>query len=262
MGKDSGVKLSFVSSDGAEDGPINVYVHGYFNGAQGNRLKINESIYDADPPGDSYLLEWDSGTLIGAIVKGAIHSVPLILIPGGKEGKVIIKTVKFAARSNAGRAIVGGHYRGKKGMARAIGDQFADIIDNIPDVSDHPVNLVGHSLGALALFTALTASEELNTHFDINDVVFMGGVVESLEAEAKMSFLLDQIQGRLYNVYSESDFVLRGPSIFASQIGRNPIKHKSAQIANWNCQGTGHTDYWKKLDEIMEGTIFPLSPSL
>ena len=109
------------------------------------------------------------------------------------------------------------------------------------------INLIGHSLGSRLIVSSLRSSR--CHQLSINDVLLMGAAVKVDSDEAQI--MCDIIKGRLINAYSKSDKVLL-MNMGESSLGRNQIEY----FENVEMCGFGHTDYWKKLPEVLACTNF------
>ncbi|WP_313400998.1 DUF726 domain-containing protein [Stenotrophomonas sp.] len=126
---------------------------------------------------------------------------------------------------------------------------------NYPNV--RTVNLIGHSLGGRLIISSLRSLTEPHSGLKINDVLLMAAAVEINPSEAESIRRL--VQGRLINAYSTDDWTLLLP-VDEECLGRREVKH----FENIRIDGFGHSDYWKKLQEVFFHTSFgsqrPSSP--
>ncbi len=121
-------------------------------------------------------------------------------------------------------------------------------------LTHHPtittINLIGHSLGGRVVVSSLRSRAGQPAHrLAINDVLLMAAAVKVETAEAQQ--LRGLLKGRLINAYSRADWTLL-MNLDEACLGRNPVEH----FENIPIGEFGHSDYWKKLPEVLTYTQF------
>lgn len=121
-------------------------------------------------------------------------------------------------------------------------------------LTHHPtittINLIGHSLGGRVVVSSLRSRARQPAHrLAINDVLLMAAAVKVETAEAQQ--LRGLLKGRLINAYSRADWTLL-MNLDEACLGRNPVEH----FENIPIGEFGHSDYWKKLPEVLTYTQF------
>lgn len=112
------------------------------------------------------------------------------------------------------------------------------------------INLIGHSLGGRVVVSSLRSRARQPAHrLAINDVLLMAAAVKVETAEAQQ--LRSLLKGRLINAYSRADWTLL-MNLDEACLGRNPVEH----FENIPIGEFGHSDYWKKLPEVLTYTQF------
>jgi hypothetical protein len=139
------------------------------------------------------------------------------------------------------------------------GAHLAYLIQKEEFFGKHGFNLIGYSLGTLVIYYCLLELEKMECYNKINDVVFMGSVLNSNEFR---DLNLKSISGNLINCYSEKDNVLKS-RFKPSRIGKSPvglmeIEKKHPKIININCSDIvfEHFDYQKKMNLILRRIDF------
>lgn len=125
--------------------------------------------------------------------------------------------------------------------------ELGEYLETIPSSID-TINLIGHSLGGrLVVSSLINRAGELP--LKINNVLLMAAAVE---VGAKESEKMKQIiRGSLFNAYSKKDLIL--PLNFGEKsVGKNTFE----LFDNVEMSGFGHTDYWPKLDDVLDKTFF------
>lgn len=116
-----------------------------------------------------------------------------------------------------------------------------------------PVSLIGFSLGARVIFHALKALSELSeSRIYVQDVILLGGAVQNdanLWAE-----LLPQVAGRVINVYSRHDLVLRRIytlAMLGKPVGQGPVRCCGLQNFDASSYVKGHKEHTRELAKTL-----------
>ena len=139
--------------------------------------------------------------------------------------------------------------------AQMVGVMLADAISRNPDWQ---FTLVGHSLGARAIYYALEALSTKD-HPMIDDVYLLGGAVGGGEKDnLGWETAAKVVRGRIYNCYSRNDAVLKNlykpANVFMSEpAGREPIVLRHLKIFNQDCTALidGHSVWKENFGEVL-----------
>ncbi|RMT76759.1 hypothetical protein ALP40_05286 [Pseudomonas viridiflava] len=157
----------------------------------------------------------------------------------------------------AGAAALAGdrayHFSRIRSRAEAMGKVLLAQLDRYL-FEQHPnvtrVNLIGHSLGARLLISALKGLDRPPEHgLVIGDVLLMAAAARVSGDDAKV--LKRRISGRLVNAYSSEDHVLL-LNLGEKSLGRGPVEH----FENVYMEGYRHHHYWTRLQEVLIATCF------
>jgi len=145
------------------------------------------------------------------------------------------------------------HFAKIRSRAESIGRIFLSqlnkyLAEKYPHIEQ--VNLVGHSLGARLIVSALLQKAETPAGgVDIGDVLLMGGAVEVDAYKSEM--MIRPVKGRLINAFSTSDFIL------LCNFGERSVGRIEAEgFENYHMSGFGHLDYWPNLNLVLRRTGF------
>lgn len=216
-------KLQLIHDDGNKE--INIFIHGYLKNSKNDFDEIKYQINRLELRGKVYVLFWISTKYIVKTFLPIKLLVPIGLISYGID------------------------YFTMKSKAQNIGTTFIKNIRRIKCSSTYPINLIGFSLGTLVIQYSL-----MNNYWGdlkLKNVILLGGAADNEYNIWKDC--LDHIKGKIYNVYSKDDDILR-LEISATTIGRNPIKCKNKKITNKKLN-LGHGDYMKNLSSIFDSII-------
>jgi len=241
------VGCNLLNDDGEK--MITVFIHGYCAiRSKEEFLNVASEINSLQLKGAVYLLYWRSGNwhippgliLAGKfLMKGKnVFSPPMIFLD--LAGTVFMNFFKFKMMESA---------------AEKLGRELPQRLSKIKNSRHYPITLVGHSLGARAIYYGL--SEKDWSGFNITDVVFMGAAVSANPIEEfgeSWENSISEINGKLFNLYSHKDFAL-GLKPMEDCAGKNPIRERVGRIININT-GLGHTDYWPSLEWCFE-RVYP-----
>jgi len=245
-------------------GGINIYVHG-FGRLRGKKLARQlQFLADVNLKGRTYLFEWDSGLLWRPLV-------PITLAAGGILGVVLYRGLKSGKRAPAkpghasflkkmlrlGASIIplfpvaaGIEFNLSKRKADALGRDFVELISEIPRIKEEPLNLIGFSLGARILHTAL-CTHSWEDH-QLKDVCFLGGATDS--DSRHWNFCASGVGGHIYNFYSGNDDALAVKPDNEKSIGRHRIPLEIAKVVNIETRlhHHRHPNYQEHLKELLQ----------
>ncbi|MBX8496862.1 DUF726 domain-containing protein [Pseudomonas cichorii] len=220
----------------------NVFIHGYSAGHNlGDRTLLASQIPRALSGDINLLAFWRSShfssvnTLSRGMVWGAsrLHPVAGVAVAAGDRAVHFVQSRKRA--TEVGEAL--------------LEELEAYLLAHYPYVTH--VNLVGHSLGARVVISALRklVTNPSSCELIINEVLLMAAAVEVSENEGQNLDVC--IAGRLINAYSKSDAVLL-MNVDETCLGR----HEAPYFENVAMTSFGHLDYWPKLHEVLLRTRF------
>ncbi|MCG6137726.1 MAG: TMCO4 family protein [Nostoc sp. LLA-1] len=137
-----------------------------------------------------------------------------------------------------------GHWHKTKYRAKQVGrDYFLDLISN--QISEKNVSLVAHSLGVRVAYYCMESWTE--KQYSLQDVILLAGAVRR-DSSKDWGYVASQIKGKLINVYSSKDIILRHIFKMAelgnNACGRKPIKEYHSKIINEDAtyvMGTSHS---------------------
>ena len=228
-------KLKLLSAGDGEE--ITIFVHGYNSSSQKLYDNLIYCILSANLSGRVYLYAWKSGNF-NVPASSTIAKVLYYLVKSRKVNPyhLLADVVIHAA-----------HFKWFESRARKYGEEFSRHIEPLRTRFGYRINLIGHSLGALLIYSMLTAPRNWRG-FNISDVIMMGGAVDASAGD--WDKVLESISGRLYNVWSRKDRTLLATPDFSGKIGRNSIPYKSRRITNRAYPSFQHNDYWPNLEYI------------
>ena len=115
--------------------------------------------------------------------------------------------------------------------------------------------LMGHSLGARAIYFTLLQLAEKGKPVRVKDVFLFGGAVGRAADWDKAA---SAVSGTIWNFYSEKDQVLSkayalGTFFSSKPVGSGPIQGEVPGVVNVDCSHIvgGHHDFKEKLDELL-----------
>ena len=236
-------------------GLINIFFHGYWNGSNSGQKNLRKKLIDAAPPGKSYLCKWKSGSPSGTLVQ-TLGDLAALINPVGRVSRIGWLTYKKATGSDISTPALVGHFTGHRNRAKNIGNELLYHLSKVEGIQKAEINLIGHSLGALIIYTALTNEEISWTHYKVRDVLLIGGAIESNPKKSSIwDDILGKISGNIYNCHSKKDKVLKMEPRIHKRIGVVGIPNKSKRIIQYNYSATGHLGYWPKINNILNQTI-------
>ncbi|KAI1091531.1 DUF726-domain-containing protein [Rostrohypoxylon terebratum] len=147
-----------------------------------------------------------------------------------------------------------------KNRSEKAGRILADALINKVQ-GERPVTLVGYSLGARVIYSCLRSLAERKAFGLIDTVVLIGAPIPSNSGHWEM--MRTVVSGRLFNVYSENDFILgflyRTTSLQLGIAGLQPIAGDIVGVENLDLSNevTGHMRYPELTPKILARCGFP-----
>lgn len=187
-----------------------------------------------------YFYCWPSNNIM-SIIKQVVLSVSTeFFLPGLNIGETFIR-----AKENA----------------KLSGKILAGIIFSKSFFKDFSINLVGFSLGTQVIKSCIKELYRMKCFDVIKNVTFLGGATNIPKSNSELKrkrwneILSSVVCGKIYNVFSNEDFVLK--ILYKICISETPIGLKrldywdiaNIDISNMN---VGHLDYRSKLGEIQD----------
>lgn len=220
---------------------LNVFIHGYSAIVnEASEQKIIRSINLANTP-KSLLYLWSSGSL----VKHFASARQVLDVLSGL-GNTTILTVKKTEELFM-------HFKENQSKAEAIGTNYL-LQDLTKLLATHKanyrqINLIGHSLGARMICSAIKENPELAKSLKIHNLVFLGGAAPIQNDWEDMT---NCISGNIYNFYSKIDVALMFKPDTEKSLGRYEIPtHENTKNKIHNIQVKyHHWDYWDNLSNI------------
>ncbi len=224
---------------------VNVFVHGYRAMASEAEVeKAKRRVLSTGVAGENYLLDWtagrwrDSATVAGvrAAYKATRWRYALspasLLVDAGMIGVAEAAQFKLMER-----------------QAEAIGEQLPGLLRSI--VAGRPINLIGHSLGARVVHRMLARGDLTGLWF--HDAVLLVGAAD-LNAD-DWPDCVERLGGRLYNVYSRRDRILKITPDLRKRVGSRPMPQVlvdgEPRVVNHDSSGLSHVQHWTKLPELL-----------
>jgi hypothetical protein len=155
-----------------------------------------------------------------------------------------------------------------------LGNNLKKILSKLPSLRSQKIRLIGHSLGAHVITTALVNDDW--TDLKLCDVILMGAAIgeDDYEDYVPRQFwrrCVSQVRGRIVNCYSGYDLILWYRSLVRSPlqvlrssqlecIGRSIASYSSRRVHNISFTGTlsDHRDhdYFSSFDRVMN-RVYP-----
>ena len=222
---------------------LNIFIHGYSAIVnEASEHNIIRNINQATVP-KSLLYLWSSGSL----VKHFTSSQQVLDVLIGLQNTTIL-TVKKTEELFM-------HFKENQSKAEIIGSscllQDLSKLLETHKASYPKINLIGHSLGARMICSAIKENQELSQKLNIHNVVFLGGAAP---IQTDWEDITDHIQGNVYNFYSKTDIVLMLKPDTEKNLGRYEIptqEHTKHRIHNVQVK-YHHWDYWDNLSNIQK----------
>lgn len=226
---------------------VNVFVHGYRSaGSQAEVEATRQRVLRCGVAGESYLVRWTAGRWTDSAAVAGLRAVykasrwryalapASLLVDAGVVGVYEATQFKLIER----RA---------EGVGRSLPARLAEI------AAGRPVNFIGHSLGARAVHYALASAADAD--LVVRDVVLLAGAAD-LHAP-NWAACLRQLHGRLYNVYSPRDPVLKLTPDLRRRVGSRPLRPVVAEgrdrVVDVAAPRVGHVEHWTRLAELLPG---------
>ncbi len=239
-------ELTLLDDDG-EQSEINVFIHGYKAiGTSEQFAAAAELILAARPAGRVYFLHWKAGdwstTRAVLAARNAYRAARVAKLTN--PWSYVIDVGLVAATEIA-------QFKLMERRSTELGKDLKRFLNGIPDVQSQEINLIGHSLGARVIHSALANIDW--SDYQINDCVFLAGAAD-LNAD-NWPQCLAQIRGRLFNGYTKNDPVLSITPDLRRRVGNCPMPDvwidDRNKIVNKNCGRTTHTDFWNRLEFLL-----------
>jgi len=223
------------------DAQLNIFIHGYsaiIN--QASEIKIIRSINQANT-NKSLLYLWSSGSL----AKHFTSRKQILDLISGLQNTTMLTVQKTEELFM--------HFKENQSKAEEIGNtcllQDLSKLLETKQASFSKINLIGHSLGARMICSALKANPELAKKLKIHNVVFLGGAAP---IQNTWEDITDVISGNIYNFYSKIDVALMFKPDTEKSLGRYEIPPQTKTLNKiHNVQVKyHHWDYWENLNNI------------
>ncbi|MFS8909153.1 DUF726 domain-containing protein [Synechococcus sp. OH2] len=138
------------------------------------------------------------------------------------------------------------HWEAHKAKAKEVGLKYAyPLLSALPE---RQITLMGFSLGARVAYYIMRGWPQ-SADRRLKDVILLGGAVRR-QADKNWSLHVENITGKLVNIYNEDDWVLayvfKVPSLNRSPCGIKPIREFHPRIENLNAThliGSGEHSY-------------------
>ncbi len=223
---------------------LNLYVHGYSAIRHEDELQSLVQTIASVPDSNNWFYVWDSGHFLKHL------SENFSIIPSTGLGSTIPTYILIQIAEQLVK--IAKHFLEMQEKAEYEGkNHFFELLEAHLNKRLKPfkkINIIGHSLGARLVYTAIKEKLSISKKIPIENVIFLGGVVD---CKADWDSLLSSIQGTIYNCYSKQDQILRIKPNLEICIGRNPIDLKNHRIQN-HLFTIGHTEYWDNLLYILD----------
>ncbi|MFT0812247.1 DUF726 domain-containing protein [Synechococcus sp. OH20] len=138
------------------------------------------------------------------------------------------------------------HWEAHKAKAKEVGLKYAYRL--LSALSERQITLMGFSLGARVAYYIMRGWPQTADR-RLKDVILLSGAVRR-QADKNWSLHIENITGKLVNIYNEDDWVLayvfKVPSLNRSPCGIKPIKEFHPRIENLNAThliGSGEHSY-------------------
>lgn len=216
-----GTKLEFITDDGFDE--VNIFIHGY----NSDKNIVREQVLNLKLTGAVFILFWASTS--ESLAEKTFEMITKVALKYGSD-RLVDYSIKKIRAINLGKNI-NEIFEIQRGFLKLL-----------------PLNLYGFSLGSLVIQSAL-----MHNQFDkykLKNVFLLGGVATT--DYEKWKYCVGKINGKIYNVYSKQDDVLRIGAL-GSTVGRNPILNGMGnnipRIKNIEVN-YGHLEYMPKLYEL------------
>jgi uncharacterized alpha/beta hydrolase family protein len=171
---------------------LNLYVHGYSAIRHEDELQSLVQTIASVPNSNNWFYVWDSGHFLKHLSEnfsiiprtGLAPTIPTYIFTQIAEQLVKIAKHFLEMQEKA-------EHEGK--------NHFFNLLEShLKNRSKafQKINIIGHSLGARLVYTAIKENPNISKKFPIENVIFLGGVVD---CKADWDALLSVIQGQIYN---------------------------------------------------------------
>ncbi len=222
---------------------INVYIHGYSAIMNESSKQTIINHINTSSAGKSLLYLWSSGSVAKHFLSK--KQVIDVLSSLGDTSLLAVKKTEELFM----------HFKENQGKAESIGESIFlqdlfQFLDNKKIEYTH-INLIGHSLGARMICSAIKENDELTKKLKIHNVVFLGGATS---IQNTWSDITDCISGNIYNFYSKIDVALMFKPDAEKSLGRYEIPtQENTQNKIYNIQVKyHHWEYWNNLSNIQK----------
>ncbi|MEZ9598795.1 DUF726 domain-containing protein [Vibrio sp. 10N.286.46.A8] len=209
---------------------------------------------------DTFGVNWDSKSnarLGVAFADGITKNAAVGMLAAiGKQGSIqAAKKLTPIGWASLVSDLVSNPWHSAMLRAAQAGAQLAECISR---TDNQKFNLVGHSLGCRVIFYTLMALGTKKERY-INDVTLLGGAVGKDDSES-WQIVLNTIDGKLYNCYSEQDMVLKrlyecANAKLSKPIGYYPIlAPEDNRLINTDCSDLvdSHMSWKKNYSRVLE----------
>jgi uncharacterized protein YaaW (UPF0174 family) len=223
---------------------LNLYVHGYSAIRHEDEEQALVQKFASVPDINNWFYVWDSGHFFKHLSEN-FSLIPSTGLPTTIPSYLFIQIAEQLLK-------IAKHFLEMQKKAEYEGkNHFFELLEAHLNKRSKPfkkINIIGHSLGARLVYTAIKANPSISKKIPIENIIFLGGAVD---CKADWDLLLSTIQGKIYNCYSKNDHILRIKPNLEICIGRNPIDLNNHRIQN-HLFTIGHTHYWDNLLYILE----------
>ncbi len=222
---------------------LNLFIHGYSAIVnEASEHNIIRNINQSSTP-KSLLYLWSSGSL----VKHFVSTEQMLDILVGLKNTTIL-TVKKTEELFM-------HFKENQNKAEIIGascllQDLSKLLET-HNTSYPQINLIGHSLGARMICSAIKENPDLCKRLNIHNIVFLGGAAP---IQNDWEDITDCISGNIYNFYSKIDVALMFKPDMEKNLGRYEIPtHEKTKNKIHNIQVKyHHWTYWENLGDIQK----------
>jgi hypothetical protein len=227
---------------------LNIFVHGYSalkDDQSKNKLIQRLSI---DQTVDNWLFCWPSGFAINPMFADLKATDVWMLYKGDITAKGLLLGVQLTKMFS--------HFKDHLKEAENIGqrDFFSKIKNEIDkdNIKYDQINIIAHSLGSRLVCNALLHTDKNTiTDLKINNLYLLAG---AMPLDIDWVKMLSLVNGKLYNFYSKSDFVLMFKPDNEKCIGRYPIANNGDTLNKITNIETNimHWKYWDSISKVFE----------